>query len=467
MKNTVALILAAGEGTRFKSETPKVLHCVLGKTIIDRVLEKVRDNFSKIIIVVGHKSELVKKSIENKKVVFVEQKKRLGSGDAVKQAENILRDFNGDVLVLSGDVPLLKKDTIKNLISFHKREKAVGTILTSEFENPFGYGRIIRDGDSVKSIIEEKDASAEERIITEINTGIYVFSSQELFKAIKKIKSNNAKKEYYLTDVISILNSENKKVCAYKIGTFDSAMHRSVSTLSEVERVGSSEEVMGINNRYELSIAEGILRKKVIKNLMLSGVTIVDPSTVYIEESVVIEKDTVIMPSTIIKGKTKIKSNCIIGPFSFIEESLIGRDVEIKASYVEGSEIADGAKIGPFAHLRKESKIASKVKIGNFTEIKKSYISENTKVSHLSYIGDSYLGKNVNIGAGTITCNYDGKLKHKTEIGDNAFIGSNTNFVAPVKIGKGALIAAGSTITEDVPDRALAIARARQVNKKR
>ncbi|OGS38291.1 MAG: UDP-N-acetylglucosamine diphosphorylase/glucosamine-1-phosphate N-acetyltransferase [Elusimicrobia bacterium RIFOXYD2_FULL_34_30] len=447
MKNIVAIILAAGEGTRFKSEIPKVLHYVFGKTIIERVLEKVKDDFSKILIVVGHKSELVKGAVKNKKVVFIEQIKRLGSGDAVKQAEKALRNFDGNVLILSGDVPLLKKETIKKLINIHIKEKATCTLLTCEFTNPFGYGRIIRDGNIVKSIIEEKDATNEIRKIKEINTGIYVFSSRELFKALKRVKSNNKKKEYYLTDVISILSNDNKRICAYK--------------------TDNPEEVMGINNRSELAFVDNLLKKQTLNNLMLSGVSVIDPITTYIDESVIIEKDTVIMPSTIIKGKTIIKSNCVIGPFCFIEDCLIDSNVEIKVSYAQGAKIDKDSQIGPFSHLRKDSIIAQKVKIGNFSEIKKSYIGENTKIQHLSYIGDSHLGKNINIGAGTITCNYDGKLKHKTEISDNTFVGSNTNFVAPVKIGKDAVIAAGSTITDDVPEKALAIARARQINKKR
>jgi bifunctional UDP-N-acetylglucosamine pyrophosphorylase / glucosamine-1-phosphate N-acetyltransferase len=446
MKNVVVVILAAGEGTRFKSETPKVLHKIIGKTLLERVLGVVKGSFYKTIVVVGHKADIVRKTVKNKNIVFVEQKRQLGSGDAVKQSEKVLKSFKGKVLVLCGDAPLLKRETIKKLITVHEKEKAVCTILTCDFGNPYGYGRIVRDCGVVKSIIEEKDASDEIRKIKEVNSGIYVFSSQELFNSLKKIKSDNAKKEYYLTDVIAILNQQNKKVVAYKI---------------EEER-----EIMGINNRCELAKAEKFLRENILKKLMLAGVTIIDPATTYIDESVVIGKDTIIMPSTIVKGKTKIKSSCVLGPFSYIEDSTIGRNTEVKASFVYGAQIADDVKIGPFSHIRKETKIASRVRIGNFSEIKKSYIEENTKVSHLSYIGDSHLGKNINIGAGTITCNYDGKLKHKTKVGDGAFIGSNVNLIAPIKIGKGVLIAAGSTITEDVPDKKLAIGRARQVIKK-
>ncbi|PKM93041.1 MAG: bifunctional UDP-N-acetylglucosamine diphosphorylase/glucosamine-1-phosphate N-acetyltransferase GlmU [Elusimicrobia bacterium HGW-Elusimicrobia-4] len=448
MKNTVAIILAAGEGTRFKSEKPKVLHKVLGKSIIERVIKIVDNGFDKKIIVVGHKSELVKKNISDKNIVFVEQIVQLGSGDAVKRAESILKNFTGDLVILSGDVPLLKKETVGKLLSVHKKEKAVATVITCEMENPSHYGRIVRNADgTVKAIVESKDASDDIKKIKEINSGIYVFSSKELFSALHKIKNDNSKGEYYLTDVISILSRKNKKVIAYKTGDF--------------------KEIMGINNRCELAEAENYMREKVLENLMHSGVTIVNPATVYVEETVEIEKDATIMPSTIIKGRTKIRSGCVLGPFSYIEDCTVGKNVEIRASFVYGTEIADDVKIGPFSHIRKETKIGSHSRIGNFSEIKKSSIGENTKVSHLSYIGDSHLGKNINIGAGTITCNYDGKNKHKTEIGDDTFVGSNTNLVAPVKIGRGVLIAAGSTITHNVPDNKLAIARGRQIIKKR
>ncbi|MFH1540832.1 MAG: bifunctional UDP-N-acetylglucosamine diphosphorylase/glucosamine-1-phosphate N-acetyltransferase GlmU [Elusimicrobiota bacterium] len=463
MKNTIAIILAAGEGTRFKSETPKILHKILGKTIIERVIECVGNNFDKKIIVVGHKADIVKKAINDKykNIIFAEQAKQLGSGDAVRCVKSQyaeLKNFNGNVVVLSGDVPLLKKETIDELLLVHEKEKATASILTCEVDDPSHYGRIVRNIDplhqgvnetsgTIKAIVEAKDATDEIKKIKEINSGIYIFSSKELFSALSEIKNDNSKGEYYLTDVISILNKKNKKVVAYKIENF--------------------KEIIGINNKYELSIAENYLREKVLENLMYFGIIINNCATVYIEETVEIEKDTIIMPSTIIKGKTKIKSGCIIGPFSYVEDCSIGQNVEIRASFVYGAEIANDVKIGPFSHIRKETKIAKHARIGNFSEIKKSIIGENTKVSHLSYIGDSILGKNINIGAGTITCNYDGKNKYKTEIGDGTFVGSNTNLVAPIKIGKNVLIAAGSTITDDVPDNKLAIARERQIIKKK
>jgi len=449
MKNTIAVVLAAGEGTRFKSGVPKVLHSILGKTLIERVGEKLK-NFKKTVIVIGHKGDSVKDTVKKstvggKNIIFTLQKKQLGSGDALKKAKGAISGFSGNIVVLCGDTPLIKTDTLIKLLRFHKNEKADCTVLTFEADNPYGYGRVIKEGNRIERIIEEKDASAEIKKIKEVNSGIYVFSSRVLFPALEKISPNNAKKEYYLTDVISVLNEKGSKIVGLKIKNYT--------------------EVIGINNRIELAAAEKILREEMLNKLMLSGVTITDPQTTYIDETVKISNDAVILPSTIIKKNTTIKSGSTIGPFAYIKDSKIGRDVEIRASFIYGADIGDGAKIGPFSHIRAGTKIHKNARIGNFSEIKKSVISENTKISHLSYIGDSFVGKDVNIGAGTITCNYDGKLKHKTHISENVFVGSNTNFIAPVKIGKGALIAAGSTITEDVPENTLSIARARQLNK--
>lgn len=447
MKNTIAVVLAAGEGTRFKSETPKVVHTVLGKPLIVRVAEKLK-NFKKTIVVIGHKGNAVMAALNStgsKKIVFAVQKKQLGSGDALKSAKNAVAGFSGNLLVLCGDTPLIKTETLKQLLDFHKKEKADCTVLTFEVDNPRGYGRIIRDRDLVRGIIEEKDAAEDIKKIREVNSGMYLFSSRLLFAALEKISPNNAKKEYYLTDVLAILNKNGKKVTGFKIS--------------------DGREAMGINNRIELAEAEKILRTEILNKLMLSGVTVVDPQTTYIDDTVRISNDTVILPSTTIKNNTTIKSGCVIGPFAYIKASNIGKNVDIRASFIYSATVADGAKIGPFSHIRAGTKIRKNVRVGNFSEIKKSVICENSKISHLSYIGDSYLGKNVNVGAGTITCNYDGKLKNKTTIGDNVFVGSNTNFVAPVRIGRGATIAAGSTITENVPKNSLSIARARQLNK--
>jgi len=449
MKNTIAVVLAAGEGTRFKSNLPKVLHTILGKTLIKRVVEKLK-YFRKTVIIIGHKGDIVKNAVKNgsvgkQKIIFAVQERQLGSGDALKKARNAISGFSGNILVLCGDTPLIKTETLKELIAFHNSEKADCTVLTFETNNPRGYGRIVKNGNCVEQIVEEKDASSEIKKIKEVNSGIYVFSAPLLFPALEKISPDNAKKEYYLTDAVSVLNANGKKVAGFKIENGD--------------------EVMGINNRVELATAEKIIREEVLNKLMLSGVTITDPQTTCIDETVKISNDTTIMPSTIIKNNTVIKSGCLIGPFTYIKDSRIGNNVEIRASFIYGASIADGVKIGPFSHIRAGTKLRRNSRIGNFSEIKKSVICEDTKVSHLSYIGDSYLGKDVNIGAGTITCNYDGKIKHKTRIGNNVFVGSNTNFVAPVKIGSGALIAAGSTITEDVPKNALSIARARQLNK--
>jgi bifunctional UDP-N-acetylglucosamine pyrophosphorylase/glucosamine-1-phosphate N-acetyltransferase len=453
MKNTIAVILAAGEGTRFKSETPKVLHKLMGKALIERVILKLPAGLAKTIVVVGHKGGIVRGHLESLsqparsgKLCFATQEKQLGSGDAVKKAAKAAAGFSGNVLVLCGDTPLVKTETIKKLINFHKKEKADCTVLTFEPESPFGYGRIVRQGSSVTAIVEEKDADEEQKKLTEVNSGMYVFSAGQLFDALRRIRPDNAKKEYYLTDVIKILNGKNRKVAAFKIGDY--------------------REVIGINSRYELAAAETILRAEVLKGLMLSGVTVTDPATTYVDDTVKIGADVTILPSTMISGSTTVARGSTIGPFTFLSDSKVGRGAEIRASFVYGAEISDGVKVGPFSHIRPGTRIGKNSRVGNFSEVKKSTINENTKVSHLSYIGDACLGKNVNIGAGTITCNYDGKLKHHTHIDDDVFVGSNTNLVAPVSVGKGSLIAAGSTITDDVPAGSLAIARQRQIIKK-
>jgi bifunctional UDP-N-acetylglucosamine pyrophosphorylase/glucosamine-1-phosphate N-acetyltransferase len=449
MKNTAVVVLAAGEGTRMKSSLPKVLHKVCGKSMISWVMESIMGfKPHSTYIVVGHKAELVKESSAREGISFIEQKKRLGSGHALMQVEQKLKNFQGNILVMCADTPLVKTSTLSVLLNFHSREKNSATVLTVINENPFGYGRILRSPTGqVEKIVEEKDASREIKKIKEINSGIYCFESPLIWGALKDIRSENAKKEYYLTDVIDILNKQGKKVGG--------------CTICGVN------EVMGVNSRVDLSAAEKAKRFEILEKLMVSGVTIIDPSTTYISADAAIGMDTVILPGTTIEGKAIVGSNCTIGPSAFISDSTIGDMVEVRSSYIFGSNIGSEAKIGPFSHIRPGTVLRKGVKVGNFSEVKKSTIDEGSKVNHLTYIGDAEIGKSVNIGAGTITCNYDGVKKHKTTIGDRAFIGSNVNFVAPVKIGSDALVGAGSTITEDVPAKALAIARARQVNLKR
>ena len=447
MNNISAVILAAGEGTRMKSSVPKVLHPVCGKPMVSWVLESVGGLKPQgIKLVVGHQADAVKKNVTGGNISFVEQKKQLGSGHALLQAEQKLKHWHGSVLVMCADTPLIKTETLSVLLNFHRREQNAATVLTVINENPFGYGRIIRSPlGQVEKIVEEKDASREIKKIKEVNSGIYCFESPLIWDILKKIKADNAKKEYYLTDAISILNALGKKVGGCSICGTD--------------------EVMGVNSRVELARAEAAKRRDILEGFMLAGVTITDPSNTYISSEARIGSDTVILPGTMIEGKSSIGSGCRIGPFTVISDCRLGDSIEARSAYIYGSTIGDGAKIGPFTHIRPGTVIKKNVRVGNFSEIKKSILEDGSKVNHLTYIGDSSIGKSVNIGAGTITCNYDGVKKSRTVIGDGSFIGSNVNFVAPVRIGKDALIAAGSTITEDVPSKALAIARARQVNK--
>lgn len=445
LDNISAIILAAGEGTRMKSKHPKVTHKLLGKPMIDHVIDSVvKTGIKDIIVVVGHKAEEVKECIKTD-VRYVTQEKQLGTGHAVMCAEDYL-GCCGTTLVLPGDNPLISEETLKSLISYHIEHKLSGTILTAEFEDPFGYGRIVRDSSgNVEKIVEHKDASEAERLIREINSSMYCFNTEALIDALKKIKNNNVQGEYYLTDVIGIMKTEGLQVGAF--------------------RVKDPCEVLGVNSRMQLAEAARAMRNRVLGSLMAQGVTIIDPDSTYIDTDVIIGIDTVIYPGTIIEGNVKIGEDCIIGPNSRIVDSVVHDNVEVNNSVVLQSEIKSGTHVGPFAYIRPESVIGRNVKIGDFVEVKKSQIGDGTKVSHLTYIGDSEVGRNVNFGCGTITVNYNGKIKSKTIIGDNVFIGCNTNLVAPVKINDDSYIAAGSTITDEVPEGALAIARERQVIK--
>ncbi len=443
------VILAAGQGTRMKSALPKVLHKICGKELLSCVLECMNSaaKFEKLTVVVGNGADKVTEHINNyKNTDYVFQKERLGSAHALLQSESKLKNNDGNLIVMCGDTPLVKPETIKNLLKYHTKNKNDATVLSGCVENPFGYGRIVRTSDGTfTEIVEEKSASEEQKKINEINSGIYCFNLKTLWKALKKVDNNNSKKEYYLTDVISILNKDG-----YKTGAVD---------------IADEEEILGVNDRSQLAEAEMILRFRKIDELFESGVTITDPSTTYIDADVVIGQDTIIKPNTHIEGRTKIGRNCIIGPDTTIINSKISDDVSIIYSCVENSEINKNVKIGPYSHIRPESILKENVKVGNFSEVKKSVVGIGSKVNHLSYIGDAQVGKNVNIGAGTITCNYDGKNKFKTIINDDVFVGSNVNLVAPVNIGKKVLIAAGSTITDDVQPNQLTIARARQITK--
>ena len=445
MKDMVAIVLAAGEGTRMKSRLPKVLHQVCGKPMIKYVIDRLEElNIDKKIVIIGYKGNLVKETL-GKKVDYIWQKEQLGTGHALAQCREILAKFKGDLLVLSGDTPLLTTQTLKRLIEVQREKNALATILTAILKPPTGYGRVVRHGDgTIRKIVEEEDATIIELANEEVNAGTYCFKKEAIFQALEKIRPENVQEEYYLTDAIEVLTRKGHRV--------------------EACTTDEADEIIGINSRKDLSLATKIMREHILDRLMLNGVTIIDPLTTTIDREVEIGRDTIIYPFTIVEGKTKIGQDCIIGPAVQIKDSKIAHKVEIKNSSVQNSIIESEARIGPYAHLRPESRIGKKAKIGNFVEIKKSTIGKESKVSHMSYIGDATLGENINIGAGTITCNYDGFKKYPTYIEDKVFVGSNTNFIAPVKIGKGAVIGAGSTITEDVPPYALAIARGRQRN---
>ena len=455
MRNLVSIILAAGEGTRMKSTLPKVLHQICGQPMLVYVLKAVlRAGCRKNYLVLGHKGEKIIEVLRNslplrkRGIEFVKQSKLLGSGHAVLQVKKKLRGYKGHVLVVYGDLPLLTGRTLNRLIQTHYKQDNSLTILGATLENPSGYGRIIENsnGKGIR-IVEERDATPKERRINCVNVGVYCFRAEDLFKAIDKIKPDNRKKEYYLTDAVEILGEMGKRVGM--VITKDSS------------------EVEGVNNRKQLVNIQKYVNMKNLERLLLTGVTIVDPPSTFIDFTVKIGRDTIIYPGSTILGKTRIGKNCKLGPYAFIQNCQIENGVEIRASFIYGAKIAEGAKVGPFSHIRPGTVVGEDVRVGNFCEVKKSRIGRGTKVSHLSYIGDAFLGKGINIGAGTITCNFDGVRKNITRIGDDTFVGSDAKFIAPVKIGKGAVIGAGSTITEDVPAGKLAIARARQVIKDR
>lgn len=447
------VVLAAGLGTRMKSRTPKVLHKICEKPILWWVLRTVSYlKPSKTVVVLGYRIDDVRGEILNWKdeigaFKVARQKKQLGSGDALKSAAAFIPK-KGCSIVISGDVPLINANTLRKLLNYHKKSFCSATVLSAEVENPYGYGRIVRDGaGEFIRIAEEKDASDEERRITEVNSGIYCFSNDALWDALKKIRPLNKKKEYYLTDVIEILKKEGRKVAAVSFA--------------------SSDEILGINDRRELAKVEKILRLKINDAHAKNGVTFIDPENTYIGPGVKIGSDTTIYPNVFIKEKTTIGQNCVIGSGCYISNSKIGEKVKIRCSYIYDSKIESGVKIGPFAHLRPGTVVKRNARIGNFTEIKNSFIGEDTKVSHLAYVGDAHLEEDINIGAGAITCNYDGVSKNKTYIGRGSFIGSNVNLIAPIKVGRNVLIGAGSTITKDITDNMLAIERGKQIIKAR
>lgn len=445
--DTIAIILAAGQGTRMKSQLPKVLHPLLGKPLVQYSLDLAKAvTNQKPIIVVGHGSDGVKETVGNA-AQFVAQPEQLGTGHAVLQAEPTLTGFNGLVLVISSDMPLLRKETLSSLIQTQTGNSGPMSLLTVKGEDSRGFGRIIRSVDnSVSAIVEEAQASLEELSIQEYNVGAYCFRSDWLWQALKEVQVS-PKGEYYLTDVVEIARNQRKMVRALS--------------------VSESSEAMGINTRNHLAEAIGMLRKRINDRWMSEGVTIVDPASTYIESDVLIGKDTTIWPNTYMKGRAWIGENCQIGPNTIIQDSVIGHRSTVIASVMEYAIVENDVEMGPFCHLRKGAHLASQVHMGNFGEVKDSYLGQGTKMGHFSYVGNAKIGQNVNIGAGTITCNFDGVSKHTTEIGADVFIGSDTMLVAPIKIGIGARTGAGSVVTNDVlPNQTVVGVPARPIKKK-
>ncbi len=441
-----AIILAAGKGTRMKSDLPKVLHKVAGISMLEHVFRSVNAiNPEKTVTVVGHKAELVEQVLAGQ-TDFVRQTEQLGTGHAVMMAEPVLENLTGQTLVIAGDTPLITGESLKNLIDFHINHKNVATILTAEADNPFGYGRIVRNQhDEVLKIVEQKDASDFEQQIKEINTGTYVFDNARLFEALKNINTNNAQGEYYITDVIGIFRENGEKVGAYTLKDFD--------------------ESLGVNDRVALATAESVMRRRINQQHMVNGVSFVNPHATYIDVDVEIAPEVQVEANVTLKGQTKIGAETILTNGTYIVDSIIGERTVITNSMIEESSVADGVTVGPYAHIRPGSSLAKDVHVGNFVEVKGSSIGEKTKAGHLTYIGNSEVGANVNFGAGTITVNYDGQKKYKTIIGDNVFVGSNSTIIAPVELGDNSLVGAGSTITKDVPADAIALGRGRQINK--
>lgn len=447
---SMSIILAAGEGTRMKSDIPKTLHKVCGKEMIKYIIEtSINSGIDKNIVVLGHGKEKIGHNIKDMNVQTVEQpigdNVPYGTGYAVMAAENYIDDEEM-VLILCADGPLIRKETIIDFMKYHFENNCAASIMTADLNNPKGYGRIVRNTDkSIDKIVEEKDASEEIKNIKEINTGIYCFKGELLKYALKKITADNSSNEYYLTDTIKVLNNEGAKIGGWLLMEPD--------------------DIKAVNDRVQLAEVTKIMQKRINQRHMYSGVTIIDPDNTYIDDTVKIGRDTVIYPNTYLEEGTVIGDHCTIGPSTRIVNTTVRNNVTVESSKVIESYIDDGTCVGPFAFLRPGSNLGKNVKIGDFVEVKKSNIGDNSKSSHLAYIGDAEVGEHVNIGCGVVFVNYDGKNKHKTIVGDGAFVGSNSNLIAPVTVEKGGYVAAGSTITENVKEGDLAIARARQVNK--
>lgn len=442
---TYALVLAAGKGTRMRTEMPKCAYPILKKPMIEYIVENIeKSNIEETVVVVGHKREVLQDILQDR-VSYAYQEEQLGTGHAVLSAESILAHKEGITFILPGDMPLIDYVLINKILSAHQEMGNDLTVVSMMMDYPKSYGRIVRDEyNSILRIVEENDCNEYQKQIKEVNTGIYVVNNKILFNSLKKIKKNERKNEYYLTDIVELMHTD------YKVNSFI-VRHPHVT--------------MGVNDLYGISIAEKYLRESINKNHMLSGVSIINPETVTIGDNVVIEEGVIIHPNTTITGRSVVHSGAQIGPNTEIHNSEVGSNTVVNHSLVYDSKIGEETTVGPFAHLRGHAVIGNRNRIGNFVEVKNSSTGDDTKAAHLSYIGDATVGHNVNFGCGSITVNYDGKLKHRTTIGDDVFIGCNVNLIAPISIGNEVFLAAGSTVTDDVPTGSFTIARNRQVNK--
>ncbi|QHG19166.1 bifunctional UDP-N-acetylglucosamine diphosphorylase/glucosamine-1-phosphate N-acetyltransferase GlmU [Nostoc sp. ATCC 53789] len=440
----VVAILAAGRGTRMKSRLPKVLHSLGGRSLVERVIESVEPlSPSRRIVIVGYQSEEVQTAMHSiPNLEFVEQTVQLGTGHAIQQLLPHLEDYTGDLLILNGDLPLIRSETLQQMLQTHAQNQNAATILTSHLPDPTGYGRVFcNDENIVQQMVEHKDCTAAQRQNQRINAGVYCFRWPDLAKVLPHLQANNAQKEYYLTDAVT-----------------------QVGQVMAVN-VEDNQEILGINDRLQLATASEILQKRVKEKWMLAGVTLIDPASITIDETVELQPDVIIEPQTHLRGNTVIKTGSHIGPGSLIENSQLAENVTVQYSVVIDSTVQAGSRIGPYAHLRGHVQVGAGCRVGNFVELKNTQLGDRTNAAHLSYIGDTIVGNQVNIGAGTITANYDGVKKHRTKIGDRTKTGANSVLVAPITLGDDVYIAAGSTVTEDVPNDSLVIARSRQVVK--